>query len=94
MYRTEHRMPQTFKVGEGYFEHIQSEWKLRATAMPNSKFDSFVGQGSSGVVLSGKWFGKKAAFKFIEIGMKNWLELTSIQAAKGSKILEFYGHYR
>ena len=31
-------------------------------------FDSVIGRGASGIVLSADWFGKKAAFKFVEIG--------------------------
>ena len=31
-------------------------------------FDSVIGQGAQGIVLSGDWFGRKAAFKFVEIG--------------------------
>ena len=107
MYTTEHRMPQTFKIRNAYFEHIDSEWKLKSTAKP--KFDSIVGQGAYGLVLSGDWCGKKAAFKFIEIGTNKFREstgndlknqndrlseLSSIQATNGSKILDFYGHYR
>ena len=72
-------------------------------------FDSVIGQGASGKVLSGDWFGRKAAFKFVEIGKQKFQddirdslkvlseklsEMTSIQGTEGSKILEFYGHYR
>ena len=72
-------------------------------------FDSVIGRGASGVILSGDWFGKKAAFKFVEIGPQTLpkdvsdalgklnerlSEMTWIQAAKGSKIVSFYGHYR
>ena len=53
--------------------------------------------------------GKKAAFKFVDIGTQKFhegstdalktldeklSEITSIQATKGSKIVSFYGHYR
>ena len=74
-------------------------------------FDSVVGRGASGIVLSGDWFGSKAAFKFVEIGSQRvpdsrqltdslkllnekLLEMTTIQAIEGSKIVKFYGHYR
>ena len=72
-------------------------------------FDSVIGKGASATVLSGDWFGKRAAFKFVEIGVQkyqhrivdslkvlnnNLSEMTSIQATEGSKILSFYGHYR
>ena len=73
------------------------------------KFDSVIGRGSSGVVLSGDWFGKRAAFKFVGIGRETFKvkiedgldllnqklsEMTMIQSTKGSKIIKFYGHYR
>ena len=79
------------------------------TGIFDGKFDFFIGQGASGTVLSGKWFGKKAAFKFVGIGsqkaekyVKDTLkslddklsEMISIQATQGSKIVKFYGHYR
>ena len=79
------------------------------TGIYDGKFDFFIGQGASGTVLSGKWFGKKAAFKFVGIGsqkaekyVKDTLkslddklsEMISIQATQGSKIVKFYGHYR
>ena len=75
----------------------------------DGKFRSVVGQGSSGIVISGEWFGKKAAFKFVEIGTQKLektipeclksldetlSEMNSLQATKGSKIVQFYGHYR
>ena len=34
------------------------------------KFDSLIGRGASGVVISGDWFGKRAAFKFVEVGIQ------------------------
>ena len=78
------------------------------TGVFNGKFDSVIGRGSSGIVLSGEWAGRKAAFKFVQIGNQKWQEtsdslktlnkklseMTSIQATKGSKIVSFYGHYR
>ena len=72
-------------------------------------FDSVIGQGASGIVLRGDWFGKRAAFKFVEIGTQNFpedvedgskvlskkiSEMTSIQSTEGSKILSFFGHFR
>ena len=75
----------------------------------DGKFESLIGQGASGTVLRGKWFGKKAAFKFVEIGTQEkqsliddalkslddkLSEMISIQATQGSKIVSFYGHYR
>ena len=79
------------------------------TGVFNGKFDSLIGQGASGTVISGEWAGKKAAFKFVEVGAQKFQEkaddalktfneklseMTSIQATKGSKIISFYGHYR
>ena len=73
------------------------------------KFDSLIGQGASGTVISGEWFGKKAAFKFIEVGdqenpeyapdivktlNESLREMTSIQSTAGLNIVSFYGHYR
>ena len=72
----------------------------------DGKFGSVIGLGASGVVLSGEWSGKRAAFKFVKIETKNrqadygensnenLSEMTSIQATKGSRIVSFYGHYR
>ena len=79
------------------------------TGVFKGKFDSVIGQGAAGTVISGEWFGKKAAFKFVEIGNQKYQELmhdalktleeklsemTSIQSTVGSKILSFHGHYR
>ena len=41
-------------------------------------FDSVVGRGASGTVLSGDWFGKKAAFKFVEIEFGKFENLTEV----------------
>ena len=75
----------------------------------DGKFRSIVGQGASGVVLNGEWYGKKAAFKFVEVGTQTYQkytqdsiksldeklsEMTSISALVGTKIVSFYGHYR
>ena len=83
-------------------------WFYR-TGVFDGKFDWLIGQGASGTVISGKWAGKKAAFKFVPIGEQKYQEksedalktlddklseMTSIQATKGSKIVKFFGHYR
>ena len=83
-------------------------WFYR-TGVFDGKFIRIIGQGAVGTVISGDWFGKKAAFKFVEIGaqkfqenMKDILkqldeklsEMISIQSTAGSKIVSFYGHYR
>ena len=79
------------------------------TGIFDGKFNAVVGRGASGTVFSGKWCGRKAAFKFVEIGAQEVSELvrdgirtldqklsemTSIEVTKGSNILSFYGHYR
>ena len=79
------------------------------TGVFNGNFSSVIGQGASGTVISGEWFGKKAAFKFVAIGAQKYHEFTnerlktlneklsemiSIQETVGSKIVSFYGHYR
>ena len=86
---------------------FQSPWFYETGVF--GQFSSVIGQGASGTVLSGDWFGKKAAYKFVEIGTQSFQEysedalktlneklseMTSIQAAKGSKIVSLYGHYR
>ena len=79
------------------------------TGFFNGKYNSVIGQGAAGTVVSGEWFGKKAAFKFVEIGTQKFQkelkdnlktldeklsEMISIQSTVGSKIVSFYGHYR
>ena len=79
------------------------------TGVFDGKFDDVIGQGASGIVLKGEWFGRKAAFKFVEIGSQKYqersdvalkslneklTEMISIQSTAGSKIISFYGHYR
>ena len=82
---------------------------LYQTGVFDGKFDSVIGQGASGKVISGEWFGKKAAFKFVDIGdqkhqedpedasktlNEKLREMISIQSSEGSKIVSLYGHYR
>ena len=83
-------------------------WFYR-TGVFDGKFVKIIGRGASGTVISGEWYGKKAAFKFVEVGTQKFQkdvidslkslddklsEMTSIQATNGSKIVQFYGHYR
>ena len=83
-------------------------WFYR-TGVFDGKFRSVVGRGASAVVLNGEWYGKKAAYKFVEIGFqkfqqfadgaiktldKKLSEMISISELVGSKIVPFYGHYR
>ena len=79
------------------------------TGIFNGNFDSVIGQGATSTVISGKWFGKESAFKFVEIGTQKFdvyaedalkkldeklSEMIEIQSTVGSKIVSFYGHYR
>ena len=90
------------------YSHFLDPWFYK-TGVFDGKFVSLIGQGSSGTVISGEWAGKKAAFKFVEVGSQQWgqrssdlletlgekpSEMTSTQATKGSKIVSFYAHYR
>ena len=83
-------------------------WFYR-TGVFDGKFESVIGQGASGTVISGEWFDVKAAFKFVEIETRKWpkyiteglkilddklSEMTSLRETNGSKIVSFYGHYR
>ena len=83
-------------------------WFYR-TGVFDGKFRSVIGQGASGMVLDGEWYGKKAAFKFVEVGTQKFQkfikdsiktldeklnEMTSTSAIVGTKIVSFYGHYR
>ena len=104
IYFTTRPLPDEFKAQNEF----PDPWFYK-TGVFDGKFDSTIGQGASGTVISGEWYGKKAAFKFVEIGRhkfretipdviksldKKLSEMTSIQATKGSKIVSFYGHYR
>ena len=92
------------------YDDFLDPWFYRS-GVYDGKFESAIGQGASGRVISGQWYGKKAAFKFVEIGNQKipnsgkvedglkvldekLSEMTSIQTTKGSKIVQFYGHYR
>ena len=90
------------------FEGFLDPW-FYENGVFDGKFEFKIGQGASGTVISGEWFGKKAAFKFVEIGAqmfqvnvkdnletmeKKLSEMISVQSTVGSKIVTFYGHYR
>ena len=101
----------TTRAFEGEFKdtaNFPEPWFYK-TGVFDGKFDKFIGQGATGTVLSGEWFGKKAAFKFVEIGTQQWQEVVtnalkrldeklsemiSIQSTVGSQIVKFHGHYR
>ena len=104
IYFTTRPLSDEFKDQNGFTQ----QWFYK-TGIFDGKFDSVVGIGAAGTVISGEWFGKKAAFKFVEIGTQKWQEtvkkslqvlnkklseMTSIQSTVGSKIVPFYGHYR
>ena len=64
----------------------------------DGKFDKIIGKGVSGIVLHGFCHGVEAAFKFVEIKeleVQEYLdEMRSVQTAEGSRIVNFYGHFR
>ena len=79
------------------------------TGVFDGKFDRVIGKGAAGTVVEGQWFGKKAAFKFVDIGTQQFQEKTAdsletleeklsemiaIQETSGAKIVSFFGHYR
>ena len=101
---TTRSLPDEFK-GQSAFP---GPWFYK-TGIFDGKFVRVIGQGATGTVISGEWFGNKAAFKFVETGTQefqehiedglktlneNLTEMLSIQETVGSKIVSFYGHYR
>ena len=75
----------------------------------NGQFDYVIGSGSSGILLHGFIHGVEAAFKFIEVGNQPFEKYTldrlaqlnrklgekrSVETTTGSKIVDFFGHYR
>ena len=104
MYFTTRLLPKEFLRQNEFL----APWFYR-TGVFDGEFNSVFGQGAAGTVISGKWFGKKAAFKFVEIKSqkfeekatdvlktldKKLSEMISIQSTAGSKIVSFFGHYR
>ena len=98
MYFTTRPLPDEFEAQNEFSD----PWFYK-TGVFDGKFDSVIGQGAFGSVLSGEWFGKKAIFSFIEKeSQKDGLEtldekiseMISIQSTAGSKKVSFYGHYR
>ena len=104
VYFTIHPINDKFKAKTNF----RDSWVYQ-TGVFDGKFDSLIGRGASGIILKGKWCGKMAAFKFVDIGTQEFpanvsaalkslneqlFEMKSIQEAEGSKILTFYGHYR
>ena len=75
----------------------------------DGQFDRILGKGASGVVLHGFCHGFEAAFKFVEVEQQEFKEyaedaldelnrklgeMRSVQTTAGSKIVNFYGHFR
>ena len=97
-------LPDEFKKQKKFLD----AWFYK-TGVFDGKFNSVIGQGAGGTVVSGNWFGKKAAFKFVEIDAQKFVEgatealktlneklseMISVQSTVGLKIVSFYGHYR
>ena len=104
IYFTTRPLPDEFK----HQNEFPDPWFYK-TGIFNGKYNSMIGRGAAGTVVSGEWFGKQAAFKFVEIGAQKYQtdikdslktldeklsEMISIQSTVGSKIVIFYGHYR
>ena len=104
IYFTTRPLPDEFKQQNEFHD----PW-FYTTGIFDGKYNSVIGQGAAGTVVSGEWFGKQAAFKFVEIGAQKFQkevsdslktldeklsEMISIQSTVGSKIVSFYGHYR
>ena len=100
--------PDRFRASSKKKSEFQDPW-FYETGVFDGKFSSIIGQGAAGTVISGEWFGKKAAFKFVQIGTQKFeeqshdalrclneklSEMISIQSTFGSRIVSFYGHYR
>ena len=69
VYFTTRLLPNEFKEQNDFL----NQW-FYTTGVFDGKFDSMIGKGSSGTILSGEWFGKKAAFKFVEIDVQKYEE--------------------
>ena len=93
---------------ESYPSDIQRAWYYSNGVFPGN-FDELIGKGGEGYVVSGKWMGVEAAFKFAEIrnqkfstkvvdGLKDLeMRLTQISALKAIKspcIVVQLGHFR
>ena len=47
------------------------------TGVFDGKFESVICQGAKGTVISGEWFKKKAAFKFVRIGAQKFQRIVN-----------------
>ena len=63
VYFTTQPFPDRFKR----ISQFSDPWFYK-TGVFDGKFGSVIGQGAAGTVIKGEWFGRKAAFKFVEIG--------------------------
>ena len=64
-------------------------------------FDELLGHGGEGSVVRGMWGKLKVAYKFVAVENtlsynldKQLNEMTTINAARGTSILDIIGHYR
>ena len=102
IYYTTRPVIDEFKDKAGF----RDPWFYR-TGIFDGKFNAVIERGASGIVFSGKWCGKHAAFKFVEFKAREFefaadsvrsldklSEMKAMQVTKGSKVLSFYGHYR
>ena len=93
---------------ESYPSKIQHAWYYVNGVFP-ANFEELIGNGSEGCVVSGKWMGVDAAFKFVEIKNQKFqkkvndalkdlkyrlTELNALKAIRGSIILQEFGHFR
>ena len=60
-----------------YGAEFPDPWYYK-TGIFDGKFASVIGHGASGIVLSGEWFGKQAAFKFVEIRGEDPVKLSLV----------------
>ena len=90
-------------------ESLSNPWFYQTGVYPGY-FDSIIGHGSSAIVLRGECQGRPAAFKFVEIGVKQKFvestsdvlailnkklgEVAAMKSISGSAIIDFYGHFR
>ena len=93
---------------ESYPAEMKEPWYYSNGLFPGD-FKELIGKGSEGYVISGKWRGIDAAYKFVEIKnqifqkkvndgindlKKRLTEINSLKAVNGSHILKGYGHFR
>ena len=78
------------------------------TGVYKGEFERVIGKGGEGTVIQGRWSGRPAAYKFVEMkGLKytnyhdamaditeRLNEMTEMMATPGNAILPFEAHYR